>query len=82
MATQRLRFKWNGPANCWVVDVLDVAGNPVVAGLAVVTGADLLEQFGHLDLGGQLIAQTAHDTDAVPTFSNLGGDGQLFYLSP
>jgi hypothetical protein len=47
----------------------------------LVTGADLLEQFGYLDLGGAFIVQTDHDIDAVPTFANLGTAGRLYFVA-
>lgn len=78
----RITVKWNKPASCWIVDVADNAGKAIVCGMALVTGADLLEQYGYLRFGGQLIAQTAHDADAVPTFTNLGGDGKMYFMSP
>lgn len=65
-----------------MADISDSGGNPVLSGISVVTGADLLEQYAYLRFGGQLLAQTAHDPDAVPTFDNLGGDGKVFFLSP
>lgn len=78
----KLSVKWCKPAACWVADIADINGNPIVSGIPLVTGADLLEQFGYLRLGGQLLAQTDHDTDAVPTFTNLGKEGHMYFLSP
>lgn len=75
-----LRVLWNSAANCWVLDIYDASGNPVVLGIAVVTGVDLLGQFGHLNFGGQLIAQTDFDTLAVPTQTNLGTNGNLYFV--
>ena len=80
--SNRMTFKWNKWAACWMVDIADVNGAPIISGVAVVTGADLLEQFKYLNLGGQLIAQTDHNTDAVPTFKNLGKDGHVYYATP
>lgn len=78
----RFTVKWNKPASCWMVDIADSNGTPIVSGISLVTGADLLEQYGYLRFGGQLIAQTAHDADAVPTFANLGSDGKMYFMSP
>lgn len=78
----KMRTTWNTKANCWVVDLLDVDSVPILQGMSVITGADLLEQFAYLGLGGQLISQTDHDTDAVPTFENLGTSGRVFFLTP
>jgi hypothetical protein len=75
-----LRVLWNVPASCWVLDIYDASGNPVVLGIALVTGVDLLAQFGYLNFGGQLFAQTDFDTLAVPTFNNLGQNGNLYFV--
>lgn len=79
--TYQLRVLWNFIAAAWVVDLMDDLGNPILSGLLpLITGADLLEQFGYLNLGGQLIVQTDNDTDAVPTFDNLGANGHLYFV--
>lgn len=83
MAANRFVTKWNRFMEAWVVDIYESDGTTLVlGGIGLVTGADLLRQYGYLGLGGQMIAQTDHDTDAVPTFENLGGEGHLYYLSP
>lgn len=77
-----LRVVWNVPNDSWVLDVLDAGGDPVLCGVPLVTGADLLEQFNYLGIGGGLVVQTASNTDAVPTFANLGTDGNLYFVTP
>lgn len=64
----------------WVLDIADSSGNPVVQGIPLVTGADLLAQYRHLGFTGSLAIQTTSDPDAVPTFTNLGGDAQLYWV--
>lgn len=76
------RVLWNEKSNCWVLDLLDLNGNEILTGTPLVTGADLFEQFEYLEFGGQLIVQTDHNPDAVPTFFNLGTSGHLFYITP
>lgn len=66
----------------WVVDIADVSGNPIVAGIPLVTGHDLLEQYAYLGLGGQLVVATDGDPDAVPTFANLGTTSHLYFITP
>ena len=65
----------------WVLDMADAAGAPLVSGIPLVTGADLLGQFKHLGIPGGLWVQTANNPDAVPTFGNLGVDSFLFYVT-
>lgn len=78
----RVTQRWCGPAACWVLDIADSSDVKIVCGVPMVTGGDLLEQFEYLGLGGALIAQTDHNTDAVPTFENLGSTGHLYYVTP
>jgi hypothetical protein len=81
--TYNMRVVWNQAGKCWIADFYDSNNVPILLGAALVTGDDLLECFGYLGIGdnaGQLIVQTASNTDAVPTFDNLGTDGNLFYV--
>lgn len=65
----------------WCVDIADAIGAAIIAGIPLVTGADLLEQYKHLNFGGRLWVQTLSDPDAVPTFDNLGSDGLLYWVT-
>lgn len=66
----------------WVIDIADSAGNHIISGMPMVTGCDLLAQYRHLGFGGGLYVQTTSDPDAAPTFSNLGSDGMLYWVTP
>ena len=81
--TYTVDIYWNDDVNgkCWMLDISDSAGNPIVQGIPIITGADLLAQYAYLDFTGQLIAQTATDPDAVPTNTNLGINGNVFYVA-
>jgi hypothetical protein len=68
----RLSWVWNPVAVCWVLDILDKLGAPLVTGIPVVTGVDLLGQFRHLGIAQAIVVQTDNNPNAVPTFSNLG----------
>jgi len=65
----------------WILDIADAIGKPIVLGIPVVTGADLLAQYKHLGFAGRLWVQTLSDPDAVPTFENLGADGVLWWVT-
>ncbi len=71
----------NIPDGGWVLDIADSLSNPIVSGIPLVTGADLLGQYAYLGLGGGLWVQTLSDQDAPPTFDNLGGDGKLYWVT-
>ena len=72
----------NDPNGGWTVDIDDVAGNQIVHGIPLVTGANLLRKYAHLGFGAGLMVQTSSSVDAVPTFANLGGDAQVYVVSP
>lgn len=65
----------------WVLDIADARGTPIVNGVPLTTGADLLHQYKHLGFGGRLWVQGAIDPDAVPTFDGLGVDSFLFWVT-
>ena len=64
----------------WTFDLLDSGGNNILCGQPLVTGCDLLEQFGYLAIGVQLRVYTDGDPDAVPTFLNLGTTAHLYAI--
>ncbi len=81
--TYQLSFRYRDTTDGgWVLDIADDAGNPIVNGIALVTGCNLLGQYAHLGFTGGLFVQTTTDPDAVPTFQNLGTDGLVYWVTP
>lgn len=78
--TYTLTATWNWVNASWIINIADSSGNPILSGIPMVTGADLLEQFGYLNFGFQLIAQTDNAPDVVPTFADLGTTGHLYAI--
>ncbi|WCM21355.1 hypothetical protein NDK50_07880 [Paraburkholderia bryophila] len=76
--TYQLTITWNVVNASWIIDIADVSGNDILTGIPMVTGGDLLEQFGYLNFGFQLFCQTDNAPDVVPTFSDLGTTGHLY----
>ena len=76
----QLTLHWCAPATCWILDIADQNGNPLIQGLQLVTGAGLLAQYEYVGIVGDLLAQTDFDPSAVPTFENLGTTSQLYYV--
>lgn len=66
----------------WLLDIADAESGPVVSGVPLVTGADLLAPYSHLSIGGggKLYASTDGDEYAVPTFTNLGTLAHLYWV--
>lgn len=80
--TYQLTFLYrNDPSGGWTVDIADSSGNPILQGVPLVTGADLLAQYRHLGFTGALVVQTTSNPDAVPTFTNLGDDGLVYWVT-
>lgn len=77
----RITLLWRDPAPGWVIDIADSAGATLVQGIPLVTGANLLEQYGHLGFTGGLHVQTDNDADAVPTIDNLGSTSHLYFAT-
>ena len=79
--TYNVVLRWNTFMDCWVIDFFDVSEDPILQGVPLITGADLLAQYGYMGFGGQLIAQTDNNIGAVPTFTNLGTDSNLYFVA-
>lgn len=80
--TFQLTFRWNGFSSCWILDVEDADGNPVLHGLPCVTGLDMLAQhWAEMPVPGYLVPLTDGDPDAVPTFENLGVAGRILFVT-
>lgn len=79
-ATYGFTVRWNVPNATWMINIADASGNPILSGIPMVTGADLLEQFDYLGLGFHLVAQTDNSPDTVPAFDNLGTTAHLYAI--
>jgi hypothetical protein len=78
--TYRLRLSWCSASACWLLDVEDRLLAPLVSGLPMVTGVNLLAAFAYLGIPGALVVQSRSSVNFVPTFTSLGTDGLLFFL--
>ncbi|MBJ9732512.1 MULTISPECIES: phage baseplate plug protein [Burkholderia] len=65
----------------WILDVADASGNPLVSGIPLVTGTDLLGQYAYLGFGGRLWVQGAADPDEIPTFDDLGVGSKVYWVT-
>lgn len=63
----------------WVFDLSDSSDTPILQGIPLVTGENLLAQFDYLNFGGSMVVQTDHDLNAVPTYDNLGSTSHLYF---
>jgi hypothetical protein len=86
--SRTLYFKWNTVTQCWVLDIYDATGSlPLLTGLPMITGTDILGQFGYMALAASTVMTVMSigpfvSPDAVPDFANLGEDGHIYLLTP
>lgn len=79
--TYQFTLRWCAPASCWNLDLRTADGTTdVLLGVNLVTGADLLRQYGYLGFKGRLECQTDHDLQAPPTLDNLGSEGHVYFI--
>ena len=80
--TYALTLAWRNAGGAgWVLDIADAGGQPILRGVPLVAGADLLAQHRHLGIPGRLYVQTDGDPDAPPAFGNLGLASHLYYVT-
>lgn len=80
--TYNLTCRWNdSPEAGWILDIADNAQNPIVSGLPLITGANILAGLDYLGINGQLFVFTNGDSNSVPTLDNLGIDSNLYFTT-
>jgi len=81
--TYWLRFYFNNTLDenaCWLLDISDVNKNPIITGIQLVTGIDLLGQFKYLGFNVILYCWSdGANPYAIPTFANLGQASHVYY---
>lgn len=78
----RLRLTWDEAINgFWALDIAQDDGALLLAGLPLVTGADILAQHACLNFGGKLIVTTDRDIGEVPTYASLGTASHLYFVT-
>jgi hypothetical protein len=74
----RLTVRWfAAPEAGWTLDIEEPdKAAPIIMGLPLVTGCDLLEPFAYMEFGGELWI----DSEMPATFDNLGAGVDLAFL--
>lgn len=80
--TYGIRQYWLKPAQCWVWDIYDAVGRLLIGGVPLITGTNLLTQLrAYIGPPGQmLVISDNFPPDAVPSFTNLGKIGHVYYV--
>ena len=69
----RFRFAYaNTDGGGWYVDIGDADSNPLICGLPLTTGLNLLGQFGYLNLGFGLYVSVDGRPDEAPIYDDMG----------
>lgn len=78
----QMTLQWrNNAQGGWVLDIADAEGTLIVSGIALVTGTDLLGQYDYLGIGGSLLVLNSSGGDEAPTFTDLGTDTHLVFVT-
>lgn len=73
----RLTVRWfDASEGGWHLDIHDVKGTPLLCGLPLVAGCNLLEQYDYLGIGGELWI----DGEFSPSFEDLGTKSELVFV--
>lgn len=73
-----LNVFWRGTN--YVLDIMDSNNNPIVLGIDVVTGCDLLGQLKHLNIPGYWVVLSQPDTSTIPQYGDLGITSFIYIL--
>lgn len=76
------RIYWLVPAQCWMLDIADLEERPLISGIPLITGADLLGQYQYAMKGGLYVISDQLPPDTVPDFTHLGSTGHIYFLPP
>jgi len=83
ITTYWLRFYFNNTQDedaLWLLDINDVNKNPIVCGIQIVTGVDLLGQFKYLGFPVILYCWSdGANPYAAPTYDNIGTNSHMYF---
>jgi hypothetical protein len=78
--TYTLTVRWNALAGLWYLDINDVNNKPLLNGLPMTAGVNLLKQFGYLGLGGALVALNGNYPTLPIGYDDLGQTSFLLFI--
>lgn len=79
--TYNLVVRWIESSQFWILDINDQNNVPIIDGIPLVLGLDLLGQYEYLNLGGSLVVKSDVDANAPPTSANLGSQSHLLFVT-
>ena len=77
--TYKMRLLWRDAAG-WIMDMQDSGGNPMITGIPLVTGVDLLAQYAFMGFGFSLYVGCDDSAQEYPTKVDLGNGSHLYIV--
>lgn len=77
----RLTTVWNKASESWTLDIMKPDNTPIVTGIPIVTGSNLLHQYAYLGIAGKIFVQSAGDVTKIPGLADLGIGGLVFFIT-
>ncbi len=78
----RLVVRWNGRVECFFMDLLDVDGNPIRMGMAMVLGTFIGRQCAHADWpGGAFFLVDSSGTGTDAGIDDLGARVLMYHVT-
>lgn len=78
--TYQLAITWRDAISHWVLDMSDGQGSPVLQGIPLIAGTNLLGQFKHLGIGAGLLVMLDNGTDETVTYPGLGSSAHVRFV--
>ncbi|AIR06340.1 bacteriophage protein [Cedecea neteri] len=78
--TLRMRLLYRDAAG-WILDILDADNRPIVNGIPLVTGGDLLAPYAWLGFSGGLWVGCDDEAQDYPSKTNLGNGSHLYFVT-
>jgi hypothetical protein len=73
--TLNLTLSYSAMSGWWQLSIADAQNNPLVASVPLITGyypaANLLAQYGYLEIGSAYMLNTGNDLDDYPGLNDL-----------
>lgn len=76
-----LTLSWNIPMGVWLLDFANANQEPVLSGVPLVAGCDILGQYQYLGFNGSLVAQSDASEFLPPDFNNLGTTARVLFVT-
>lgn len=74
-----MNILWRG--TFWVLDLQDSGGAPLILGIPLVAGTNLLEQYNHMQLDFAMVVECDNPQQEYPTQYDLGATSHLYLIT-